>query len=560
MPSPTSEHAEGAFRYIRGVLNGTIPAGELVKLACQRMARDLTEAEAGRGEWEFRADIAERAMRFVSILPNIKGPQAGKPLVLLDWQRFVIANLMGWVARGTATRRFRQGSVWVPRGNGKTTLAAPLALLLTFADGEGGAEGYAAAVTRDQARIMWDTAAEMVRRSPDFRAHYGVSAGARSIYSTRTASKLVSVSSDAKALDGLNVQVAVLDEIGSHKTPAVYEIMLTALGKRTHPLLLGISTATGNQTGIGRQLWQHGERVLRQQLIDDRFFFVAWAADRDDDPWADETLVKANPSWGTAVQPDAIRSIRAQARSNPAQETAFKTRHLNLWVGADNALFSARAWDECVADLSLDDLTGTPCHIGLDLASRTDLAALSIVFPAGSSYKVFSRAYLNQGAIDDARSALYPQWAADSALTVTSGDETDFGVIEQDILDLCRTHNVQSVAVDPWQAAHLGQRLAAEGVNVIEFRATTQNFSEPTKELDAAMRSGRLQHDGNPVLSWCIGNVVGQYDARGNVYPRKERPEQKIDLAIATIMAIARCLVADDTSGSYLDSSMPVWI
>ena len=513
--------------------------------------------------WEFRPDLAERPMVFAGLLPNIKGPQAGQPLRLMPWQCFVFASLFGFVERGTATRRFRQALIFCPRGSGKTSFAAPIALYLTFLDGEGGAEGFAAAVTRDQARILFDVAREMVRRSPEFRSRFGVEANANAIYQSRTASRFTPVSSDAKALDGKNVQVAVLDEIGSHKTSEVYDVMLTAMGKRRHPMQLSISTATGNTTGIGKQLWDYGVRVLHGKQADERLFVLIYTIDEGDDPWDEASWVKANPSWGVAVQPDAIRAIMRQARNNPAQEAAAMTRHLNLWVGADEALFSMRAWRACADPaLSLDALEGGQCHLGLDLASKTDLAALAVCFPRRDEkgdmrYQVFARCFLNEAAVTEARNASYPGWAQAGDLVVTPGNETDFGQIEQEIQDLCRRFRVLSVAYDPWGATQLAQRLLADGVPMVEYRANTQSFSEPTKELDAAIRASRLAHDGNPVLEWCIGNVVGRYDARGNVYPKKSRPEQKIDAAVALVMALGRAMMPGDPApdiGSFLDN------
>ena len=335
-------------------------------------------------------------------------------------------------------------------------------------------------------------------------------------------------------------------------------MLLTAMGKRRNPLLLAISTATGNNAGIGKQLWDYAVRVLEGAQEDERLFALIYTIDPEDDPWEEASWIKANPSWGQAVQPEAIRAIMRQARNNPAQEAAAKSRHLNVWVSADEALFSLRSWRECATpSLCLDDFEGKECHLALDLASRTDLAALAIVFPkqdpetGKTHYTAFARCYVNDAAVMEARNPSYPGWAAEGYLTITPGNETDFGTIEADILDLCRRFSVLSVAYDPWAATQLAQRLSAEGVPVIEFRANTQNFSEPTKELDAAMRAHRIAHDGNPVLEWCIGNVVGRYDARANVYPRKVRPEQKIDAAVALIMTIARCMAAQPARSVY---------
>lgn len=528
----------------------------LVRVAAQRFVRDYEAAVRGDGAWSWDAQLAEGAMVFASNLPNIKGPEAGKLLRLMDWQRFIYANLFGFTERERPNvRRFRQGSVWVPRGNGKTTVAAPIALALTFIEEEGGAEGYAAAVTRDQARILFDVAQQMTKRAPRFQKYAGVGVSANAIYQERTASRFVPISSDAKALDGLNVQVAVCDEIGSHKTSEVYDVLLTAMGKRLQPLLLSISTATGNNGGIGKLVWDYGVRVLDSIDEADRFFAMIYAPDEQDDIWSEETWRKVNPGWGQTVQPAAFRDTARQARSNAAQEAAFKTRHLNIWVGADEALFSTRAWLECRdAALSLEQFAGCDCHLGLDLASRTDLAAIGIVFPMPDKhYAVFAQSFINDAAVVEQRNPSYPGWVRDGHLIVTEGNETDFALIEETVVDLCARFNVLSVGVDPWNATQMKQRLQARGVPVFDMRPTMANMSEATKEFDGAMRSHRLHHDGNGVLAWCVGNVVGQYDVVGNVRPNKPRSriEAKIDAAVAVIMAMGRTVGAGDTTSVY---------
>lgn len=533
----------------------------LVRVGAQRFVRDYEAAVRGAGKWAWDPQRAEGAMVFASHLPNIKGPEAGQPLRLMDWQRFVYASLFGFVERERPhVRRFRQGTVWVPRGNGKTTVAAPIALALTFIEEEGGAEGYAAAVTRDQARILFDVALQMTKRAPRFQQYAGVGVSANAIYQERTASRFVPISSDAKALDGLNVQVAVCDEIGSHKTAQVYDVLLTAMSKRLQPLLLSISTATGNNSGIGKQVWDYGVRVLDSIDDDDRLFAMIYAPDDTDDIWSEETWRKVNPGWGQTVQPEAFRSTAKQARNNSAQESAFKTRHLNIWVGADEALFSPRAWLECRdASMSLEQFAGCECHLGLDLASRTDLAAIGIVFPLPGGddgkpqYAVFAQSFINDAAVAEQRNASYPGWARDGHLIVTEGNETDFGQIEEMVCDLCARFSVQSVGVDPWNATQMKQRLMARGVPVFDMRPTMANMSEPTKEFDAAMRSHRLHHDGNGVLTWCVGNVVGQYDVVGNVRPNKPRHrlDAKIDSAVAVIMALGRIVGTESTTSVY---------
>ena len=461
---------------------------------------------------------------------------------------------------------FLVGRTLIPTHN--TTLAAPAALGMTFCEGEGGAEGFAAAVTRDQARILFDVCKEMVRRSPRFQQTFGVRTSKDAIYQEASASNFVPISSDAKALDGKNVHVAVLDEIGSHRTPEVYDVMLTGMGKRTHPMMLAISTATGNTAGIGKQQWDYCVRVLQGKDTDERLFALIYTVDDGDDVWDEATWIKANPNWGVSVQPDAVRAIMRQARSNPAREAAVMTRHLNVWVGADEALFSMRAWRaRAEPALRPEDFEGQEAHIALDLASKVDLASCAVTFPARTddgnlSYVTFSQSFLNEQAVLEARHASYPGWAAEGCLHVTQGNETDFSAIEDWLLDCCRRFRVLSVAYDPWAATQFAQRMMAQDVPMVEFRATTQNFSEPTKELDAAIHGGRIRHEGDPVLEWAIGNVVGRYDARANVYPRKSREQNKIDPAIALIMTIGRCMAGAETESSYNDPARrsSIWL
>jgi len=557
-----SQYVERALRYCRAVCSGEQPACRYIKLTSEGFLRDHAAAVAGTGPWGFSSGLVDDACGFAETLPHIKGPCTGRLIALLDWQCLLFAAIFGFVERGSNVRRYRQAVVFVPRGNGKTTIAATIALYATFASGEGGAEGYAAATTRDQARILFDAARHMLRDAPQVARDLDVEVGINAISSRTTASRLKPVSSDAKTLDGLSVQVAVLDEIASHKTREVYDALLTAMGKRRQPLLISISTATGNTSGVGKLLFDYSVAILEGTKEDDRVFALLYGVDPEDDLWDEATWRKASPSWGTSVIPDAVRSIMKQARNDASQESSARTRLLNMWIGSDDALFSMRDWNACAdTSLELSQFEGQPCHIGVDLASRIDLTSMVIVFmkeviegeDRKLHYTVFARCYLNEAAVMEARNASYPGWAASGDLRITEGNETDFNVIEHDILDICRSHQVLSVATDRWQAVMLSQRVKAQNVNVIDFPMTAQAMSDPTKELGAAIRAGRLRHDGNGPLGWCISNVVGHEDTKGNVYPRKARPDNKIDAAVALIVGIARAMVQPSEYTSIYD-------
>jgi phage terminase large subunit-like protein len=535
-PFAYDDRLQPGFDYARKVAAGRIAAGKWVRLACQRFLNDLKAAESGRGPWVFSNRHAVPPIFLAGKLRNVKGPEAGGPIRLLPFQIWMIANLYGFISRADGTRRFRQASVWMPRGQGKSLTAAVLALHTTFIEEEGGAEGYTAAVSRDQARIVFDLAQTMTRNDPDFRRRFGIEIKVNALHQARTASRLMPISSDAKALDGLNVHFAVLDEIGSHRSKAVYDVILTAMGKRRQPLMISISTATDNSTGIGRQVWDYTEQVLSGVLEDARFFGVIYSADPEDDPWNEKTWIKANPAWGQMVQPDALRAIARQAQASPALKAAFMTRHLNCWVATDSALFDIAAWDKCAQpSMKIEEFLGQPCFAALDMATRVDIAAASLIFPYrddGSDlvkYAIFHKAWLPEAGVSADRNPLYVGWTEQGWLTMTPGEVTDFSAIEEWLRESARLFDIRSCAYDPYALLQLSQRMRNDGYPMTEYRATTLNFSEPTKLLDALMREGRIDHDASPVGRWCMSNVTGHYDARGNVYPRKNRAENKID-------------------------------
>jgi phage terminase large subunit-like protein len=544
--------------YAHAVVRGDIPAGRYTRLACERFEHDKARADAGKGPWVFAPQFARWPCDFAHTMTHYKGPLAGRPLKLLPFQQWLLINIFGFVDRVTGARRFRQASVWEPRGQGKSTLAAILALCTTFLEGEGGAEGYTAAVTRDQARIVFDIAQRLAIQNRTLREKYGVQVRVNTLSQDVTASRLMAVSSDAKTLDGLNVHFACLDELASHRSKSVYDVVLTGMAKRRQPLMLTISTATDNAAGIGRQVWDYAVKVLEGQLEDEQFFGVIYAADTDDDVWDERTWAKANPGLGSMVQIDALRAIARQAQAAPALKAAFMTRHLNLWVSTDSALFDLAYWDRCAApDTRIDQYAGLPCFAALDMATRVDLAAISLVFPFAYDgeeilrYAIFHQVFLPPAGVNADRNPAYVSWAERGWLTVTEGETTDYAAIEDALRGFCKQFNVRAIAHDPYALMQLSQRLRNEGLPMIEYRATTLNFSEPTLPMHQRA-TGEPSCSSRPSrIRASRSFVVGHYDARSNVYPRKARAENKIDCAIASIMALGTSLTADAGRGYY---------
>lgn len=528
---------------------GEIPACKYVKQAVERQRRNL-RTWATSGPYVFDEEEAGEWCEFIEELPHIKGPLAGQNIRLEGWQCFILTTVFGWRKRATGTRRFRRAYTEVPRGNAKSTLSSGVGIKSAFADGEGGAEVYSAATTRDQARIVFKDAQAMARRRPELCRELGVEVLAHDIVQSSTASKFTALASDSNSLDGLNIHFAAVDELHAHKTREVYDVLETGTGKRPQSMLWSITTAGSDRAGICYEIRTYTTKVLSGVIEDESHFGIIYTID-DGDDWTDETSWrKANPNWGVSVQPDVVAQLAAKAMQMPAAQANFKTKHLDVWVNADQAWMDMRAWDRCAdPDLSIEQFAGETCYVGLDLASKTDIAARIAIFTRQidgvTHYYLFGRYFLPEQAVEDGRNSQYRGWQLQDLLTVTSGDVLDFQAVEDDVIALSSAHQVVEVAYDPWQAQQLAQRLQANGATTVEYRNTVGNFSAPMKELDALTRAGRLHHNGDPILTWMVSNVVCHTDAKENIYPRKERPENKIDGVVAAITALGRAMHSD---------------
>ena len=418
------------------------------------------------------------------------------------------------------------------------------------ADREGGAEVYSLATTRDQARIVFGDAQAMARKSPGFRRRFSVEVGAHNMHVLASGSKFEALSAEGSTLDGLNIHFGCVDELHAHKTRTVYDVVETGTGKRDNSLLWVITTAGSNRAGICYEVRTFVTKLLDGVFEDDTQFGIIYGLDDGDDWTSESALIKANPNWGISVRPEVLVPLQAKAMQLPSAVNNFKTKHLNEWVNADTAWMDMRAWDACGdSSLDIEAFTGQPCWIGLDLASKTDIAALVLVFPhpeVADAYVAFGKYYLPEDTVSAAGNSQYDGWMRTGRLTVTPGNVIDFGWIEADLLELASRFEVQAVAFDPFQATQLSTRMLAEGLPMIEVRPTVLNFSEPMKTLEALVLQRKLTHDGDPVLTWMASNVVAHLDVKDNIYPRKERAENKIDGIVALIMALSRAIKPGD--------------
>lgn len=543
-----------ACEYAENVVDGTIPACEWVKKACQRQLDDLEREDFGYG---FDVERAARVCQFAEKMPHIKGEWAKRKekIRLEPWQIFIKTTVFGWVD-SEGNRRFRTAYIEVPRKNAKSTKSSTVGLYMLCADGEEGAEVYSAATTRDQAKIVWKDAWNMVRRLPDMQATMGVATNAVSIHQLKTASSFLPLSSDTKSLDGKNVHCAVIDELHAHKTREVFDVVETGTGARSQPLLWIITTAGSNRAGICYEQRIYVTRLLDKKAEDETYFGIIYTIDEGDD-WTDPAVwAKANPNYGISVKPDDIARLARKAMEMASARNNFLTKRLNVWVNADVAWMDMRKWDACGdPDLEIGDFVGERYYSASDLATKTDIAATARLFvkeiDGEDHFYFFPRFYVPESAAENDPQAQYSGWVAEGYLTETPGNVIDLDQIQEDIEADASEFAALAVGFDPWQARQMMNQLGDAGLDVFEVRATVQNFSEPMKDIEALVLSGRFHHDGNPVMAWMIANTVCHSDAKENIFPRKERPENKIDGTVALIMARALALSGEHEPSLY---------
>lgn len=532
-----------AEKYARDVISGKIVACHWVKQACLRQLDDLANGVPG---FQFSVAFASRACVFIEHLRHIKGALAGTRIVLEPWQIFILTTVFGWVD-GEKKRRFRHVYIEVPRGNGKSALSSGVALYALAADGEGGAECYTFATTRDQARIVFDTSKAMVSMSPDLAREFGLTKQAHSVTVMKTGSVLMPKSAEGSTLDGLNTHIAVIDELHAHKTRELYDVVVTSLGKRRQPLLWVITTAGFDNAGICYEVRTMVTRVLDRTVIDDAQFGIIYTIDPDDDWRTEVALKKANPNWGVSVMPAEVMRLQRTAMELPSSQNNFKTKHLDVWCSASAAWMDSDAWAACEdTGLDLADFEGCPCWIGLDLAAKNDITAKVRLFPYKDGFAVFAEYYLPKISIEKATNSQYSGWEIEGRLTATDGAMTDMKVVEEGLREDLSRFDVQAIGFDPWNALSLSTSLANDGAPMVEYRNTVEKFSDPMKRVEAMVQGGKLRHGDDPVMRWMMGNVVAKRDAKDNIFPRKERYENKIDGVVALIMAVGLAGVPEE--------------
>ena len=566
-------HAGRAEQYARNVVSGGVAACRYVALACQRHLGDLKAQEQQDFPFEFNTSAANRICRFIELLPHVKGQWAerGEQLRLEPWQCFMVAVPFGWRWKATGLRRYRIAYIEVPRKNAKSTISAAVGLYMFARDGEHGAEVYSGAGTEKQANEVFGPARLMAKSTPELLEAFGIGVGAKNLSTLSNNSKFEPII--GKPGDGASPSCSITDEYHEHATSEQLDTMLTGMGAREQPLAWVITTAGNSIEGPCYDLRSDVVKMLEGSVDNPELFGLIYTIDEGDAWDSVEALRKANPNAGVSTREQYLLSQLRDAIHNPRKQSTYKTKHLNVWVTASSPYFNLEKWKR-LADpgLCVEQFAGEPCWVGLDLASKLDLTAYVRLFvreqpgscsrcrgtgrladepcprcdgageAAEEHYYPFLKSYLPEERLGPAESAHYRGWAAGGWLSATAGNMTDYDEVEEDIVADAERCPVAELGFDPYNAAQLITHLVNHGIECVEVPQTVPHLSEPMKWVQALIEDGRFHHDGNPVLTWGISNVTAKEDRNQNVFPRKEKPENKIDPCVALIIAVGRAM------------------
>lgn len=549
---PARDYVAIAAQYTADVVEGRIVACKWVRLACERQRRDLARAAAD-ATWAFVWDDDEAiaACHFIEHCPHVEGRWATPLIVLEPWQIFLVTALFGWRHRTDRTRRrFTAFYLEVARKAAKSTLAAAIALYHLLREGEPGASVVCGATTGQQARMVFGIMQKMARRSAWLRSQ-GVEVFANAIITPDGSAR--PVNSKASSLDGLNPSCIVLDE--SHAQDfALHDVLKSAQGARTNPLMLCPTTAGYDLLSVGYALRGQLTKVLERIYETDHLLGSIYTLD-DNDDWRDASVwLKANPMLGISPKLDYLMNYCRDAQQAPGLEGEFRVKTCCLWAQSASAWLSMTAWDRCAdPTLSIEQFLGQRCWMAADLAQLDDLAAVAYVFESEDCLVGFVRCYLPEGVVHERTRAVpaYGQWRDAGLLTVTEGTMVDYGRIDADIRADCTRFDVQQIVFDQFGSAQIASALTTDGLPAIVEPKNAKTFTPPARELEARVKHRRFRHDGNSLLKWAASNVVVTRRTDDSLLPKKESAESpnKIDPIDALLQAIGAKLRSGIQSG-----------
>ena len=521
-----------------------------------RKLENYTPTKFMAADSTYSKELADYAVNFIECLCHTKGTWAGKPFELIDWQEQIIRDIFGTI-KPNGYRQFTTAYVEIPKKMGKSELAAAVALLLTCGDGEERAEVYGCAADRQQATIVFDVAADMVRMCPALNRRVKILASQKRIVYQPTNSFYQVLSAEAYSKHGFNIHGVVFDELHTQPNRKLFDVMTKGSGDaRMQPLYFLITTAGTDTNSICYETHQKANDILEGRKIDPTFYPVIYGADENDD-WTDPAVwKKANPSLGITVGIDKVQAACESAQQNPAEENAFRQLRLNQWVKQAVRWMPMDKWDACAFKVTEESLRGRVCYGGLDLSSTTDITAFVLVFPPldeDDKYVVLPYFWIPEDTLElrvRRDHVPYDVWEKQGFLQTTEGNVVHYGYIEKFIEQLGEKFNIREIAFDRWGAVQMVQNLEGMGFTVVPFGQGFKDISPPTKELMKLTLEQKIAHGGHPVLRWMMDNIFVRTDPAGNIKADKEKSTEKIDGAVATIMGLDRAIRCGVNTGA----------
>jgi len=504
----------------------------------------------------YSKDAADYAVAFIQALCHTKGSWAGKPFELIDWQEQIIRDIFG-ILKPNGYRQFNTAYVEIPKKMGKSELAAAIALLLTCGDNEERAEVYGCAADRQQASIVFEVAADMVRMCPALNKRVKILASTKRLIYLPTNSFYQVLSAEAYSKHGFNIHGVVFDELHTQPNRKLFDVMTKGSGDaRMQPLYFLITTAGDNVNSICYEVHQKAKDLLAGRKHDATFYPVIYGAEEDDD-WTDPKVwKKVNPSLGITVSIDKIKAACESAKQNPAEENSFRQLRLNQWVKQSVRWMPMEKWDKCAFKVNPEKLKGRVCYGGLDLSSTTDITAFVLVFPPvdeDDKFHILPYFWIPEENLDlrvRRDHVNYDLWQKQGYLKTTEGNVVHYGFIEAFIEELGTQYNIKEIAFDRWGAVQMTQNLEGLGFTVVPFGQGFKDMSPPTKELMKLTLEEKIAHGGHPVLRWMMDNIFIRTDPAGNIKPDKEKSTERIDGAVALIMALDRAIRCGGNMGA----------
>ncbi|MER2493376.1 terminase large subunit [Catenovulum sediminis] len=521
-----------------------------VRQAAQRFLNDLHHGQE-RG-LAFSRQHAEKILTYFPFFcVHVEGELSGQPIYLEPWQSFVLINVFGWYRFDDEldrwVRRFDKLYLEVPRKNAKSMLLSGIGTYMTAFDGEGGAQVYSAATKKDQAKIVFDAAAEMVKKSPALKKIFSVQKIELTVESSF--SRFRPLARDADSLDGLNSHCNIVDELHAHKTRELWDVLINGTAARTQPLTAAITTAGTNREGICYQQREYVASILKGKIEDDSYFGVIYTIDDNDDPYDESNWFKANPNLGKSKKLKTMRSEAKQAQISGEAKINFLIKHLDYWTDAAVEWIDSIKWQNCAQEFP-ENVHELPCWVGVDYAPMHDVTAVILLYSDQSSGKFYvkSEFYYATNSIDELPEAIqtkFKRWEHSGHLKTVAGSMMDLDTVEARILELKTHPNVKEINLDPWNTYQLTARLDDKGLDAVHVPQTVKNFSESMKFTEALVFEQKLIHDNNPMMNWMIGNLQVKPDLNGNVFPRKadNKSENKIDGPVGLFTAMNRAMI-----------------